>query len=286
MAGVIRLRMTEWSIGQKDAPLVVALPGALAPRSSFARLGQLLGETFRFVAVDLPGQGESEKPAPAKFEYSPSRFAEALAGVLSALDGGRAHLLGHGLGGAVGIHLAARHPELVRSLALVSPAVHLAQPRPLWRFLLAPIVGDLLFRQIAGQGLYSRVYRDKIHAEARPETLNHAFESLASPAARRALLAYLRRSLDCRAVIADCRRLRCPSLLVWGREDRLLPLKEGRLLCREIANTGFEIIDTGHAPHEEAPERLAHLLGAFYQGQRAGSTTAKPPRVTPVPKSS
>lgn len=271
VAGAIRIRMSEWVGPGASETMVLAVPGVLAPRSSFRQLGLLLGQSFRFAVVDLPGLGESEKPPPHKFEYSPRRFAEALTDLLGALGVGRAHFLGHGLGGAVVIHLATRHPELVRNLALLSPAGVRETSSPAKRFLTAPLVGELLFRQLLNERIYGSFYRDRVQKSVSTEELNEYFAALSSPASRMALLALLRNAQDARAIVADSRRLRCPSLLLWGRHDRLTPLKEGRLFARELEGAGFEILDTGHAPHVETPEVVGRILEKFFLGQRAGT---------------
>ena len=67
--------------------------------------------------VDLPGSGESDKPAGP---YSTDGYADQFAGFLGAIGVERAHVAGVSLGAAVGMHLAARHPERVRSLSLHS----------------------------------------------------------------------------------------------------------------------------------------------------------------------
>ncbi len=270
LAGPIRLRTTEWSCQDGETrPAVVALPGVLAPRSSLAPLGRLLGRHFRFIAVDLPGLGESEKPPPTKYDYSPARVAESLTDLMGGLGLARAHVFGHGLGGAAAIHLGARRPELVRTIALVSPlGPKGAFPGPL-RLLLAPVIGELALGQLMSQRLFSHQFKSRIHKEASPEDISANFFGVSSPASRAALLALLRNSVDTRSIIADCRRLRCPTLLLWGREDCLIPLTLGRMLAREIPGTGFEILDAGHAPHTEIPDQCAELLRRFFSGERA-----------------
>lgn len=270
LSGPVRLRTTEWSTpGADGREAIIALPGALAPRTSLAPIGQLLGKSFRFIAVDLPGLGESEKPAPTRYEYSPARFSESLTDLMGGLGLARAHIFGHGLGGAAAIHLGARRPELVRTIALVSPmGPEGAVPAPL-KLLLAPVIGEIVFRQLMSQRLYARHYRARIHAGVEPEEAASNFAAISSPASRAALLALLRNSVDTRSIIADCRRLRCPTLLLWGRADRLVSLQLGRMLAKEIPGTGFEILDSGHAPHRELPEQTAGLLRRFFSGERA-----------------
>src|ERR671927_1883475 len=74
-------------------------------------------EHFSCIAADLPGSGESDKPAGP---YSTEGYADQVAAFLEAIGVERAHVAGVSLGAAVGIHLAARHPGRVRSLSLHS----------------------------------------------------------------------------------------------------------------------------------------------------------------------
>src|SRR6478672_1388328 len=74
-------------------------------------------EHFSCVAIDLPGSGESDKPAGP---YSTEGYADQVAAFLGAIGIEQAHVAGVSLGAAVGLHLAARHPGRVRSLSLHS----------------------------------------------------------------------------------------------------------------------------------------------------------------------
>ena len=74
-------------------------------------------EHFSCIAVDLPGSGESDKPAGP---YSTEGYADQVADFLAAIGVESAHVAGVSLGAAVGMHLAARHPGRVRSLSLHS----------------------------------------------------------------------------------------------------------------------------------------------------------------------
>lgn len=272
-SGVVRLRTTEWkapSLGE-DAPAILMLPGVLAPRLSFRPIALELCHAFRVIAVDLPGFGESEKPSPHRYPYGVNAFAEAIADLFGGLELPRAHLLGHGLGGDVALRIATQHPELVRRLALIAPLAHPEGSSLTFRPLLAPVLGGLLLRQLVGRSWFFRIYRDKIWSQAPAEQLNSYYESLSPPAARSALLATLRSSQDSRGLIADSRLVRAPTLILWGRSDRLIPVENGRYLSREMPHAGLEISSSGHAPHEERPNETARILESFFDGQRAGS---------------
>jgi pimeloyl-ACP methyl ester carboxylesterase len=226
---------------------------------------------MRVIAVDFPGFGDSEKPSDQRYAYGVAAFADAIADLFGGLGLARAHVLGHGVGGAVALRLSASRPELVKRLALIAPLAHPARAPLQMRPLLAPVVGGLLFRQLAGKSLYIRVYRERINPSVETQDLDGYYEALSSPASRAALLATLRDAQDSRPVIADCRRVRAPTLLIWGRNDRLFPIEYGRYLSREMPHAGLEILNSSHAPHEEVPEDTARVLLDFFGGKRAGS---------------
>jgi pimeloyl-ACP methyl ester carboxylesterase len=272
-SGIVRLRTTEWRgplVDPSSTP-IVALPGVLAPRISFRALATRLAETFRVIAVDFPGFGESEKPPSKKFNYGVGAFSEAIFDLFAGLGLSRAHLLGHGVGGAVALKMAARHPESVARLALIAPLVHPAGAGWGARTLLAPILGSVLLLQVIGKGSFARLYRERINPDISLKSLEEYYSSLSEPASRGALLQTLRSSQDTQSLIADSRIVRAPSLILWGRDDRLFPVEHGRFLSREMPSAGLELFSCAHAPHEQRPEETARALSIFYSGNRAGS---------------
>jgi len=266
------MRVTEWTSAESkgaSARAVLALPGLLSPRTALAPISRLLARSFRVVAVDLPGFGDSEKPPPSKYPYSLAAFCEGLADLFGALSLPRAHLLGHGFGGTAALHFAAEHPELVERLCLIAPMGDLAE-RPVRQALLAPVVGGLVFRQLASRALFRAIYKGWVNARASSPVLDDYYESMAPPAARAALLATLRNGTSAQTLIADLRRVRAQSLFVWGANDKVFPIAEGRAISREMPHAGFEVLPLGHAPQEEAPERVADIVQRFFDGRRAG----------------
>ena len=99
-----------------NGPPVVLLHGLFVDHRIWDGVTAALAEEFRVVAPDLPGFGESEKPGPSRFDYGVDAFAEAIADLYAGLEIGRAALVGHGLGAAIALTVAARHPELVSHL--------------------------------------------------------------------------------------------------------------------------------------------------------------------------
>jgi pimeloyl-ACP methyl ester carboxylesterase len=253
---------------------VLCLHSLFVDARAFGALGALLSDEYRVICPDLPGFGDSEKPPPSRFSYGVEAFAEALVDLYGGLGLRRSIVVGHGLGGSIAMTLAARHPELVSRLVLIDP---ICRPTPLflgYRALLVPFVGGIVFKQLLGKTAFRALFRDRLYgcdASIPSQTIDAYFESFNSPAGRGSLLATLRATSDTRPVLAQTVRLNVPTLVIWGRNDRFQPASFGQRLSREIRNAGFELLNTGHSPHEEEPDVLAPSLRRFLRAERASS---------------
>jgi pimeloyl-ACP methyl ester carboxylesterase len=265
-ASGVRLRVAESGVG----PTVVLIHGLFVDHTSWDRVTELMTGRFRVIAPDLPGFGESEKPPPNRFPYGVDAFAEAIADLYAGLELGRAAVVGHGLGGAVALTLTARHPELVSRLILVDPLCYSAYPRLLRRVASTPFVGGFVFKQLWGRALFRSHFRKTMLSEGAtvdPQRIDAYYQTFNSPAARGSALATLRNTVDTRPIVAQTSRIQTPSLVLWGRSDRLYPVSFGQRLSREIRGARFELIDTGHAPQEERPEELAAHISRFLEAK-------------------
>lgn len=226
------------------APWVLALHGwardhrdfaaALAPREG--------GEAIDAIALDLPGFGAT--PAPGEPWGSP-QYAAAVAEVLAEMAP-RVVVLGHSFGGRVAVHLAAAHPEQVAGLVLAGvplsrPDGARSRPAPAYRAI----------RSLARIGL------------VREPALERVRQRYGS-ADYRAVTGVMR-SVFVRSVAeeygAALAAVACPTILVWGEDDRETPLDVGRRA--EAAIKGAELVvlpGTGHLSPTEAPGALRDAL--------------------------
>ena len=207
--------------------------------TNWTDLMALLRDRVDGVAVDLPGFGWS--PPPRDGDYSLTRTADTLAELISArFDGRPTHVFGNSMGGAIAVQLAARHPELVRTLTLVSPAlpkvgvrltnVHLP-------VIATPGIGTTLMKRYLTLDAATRARATIAVCFADPETvpekrMAEAIEEVrrrdqlpyvadAFVQSLRALLAtYLDRSPERPWKLAE--GITCPTLLVHGRVDKLV----------------------------------------------------------------
>jgi len=257
--------------GEGRGPPVVLIHGFLTSHLSFDDVIDELAERFHVIAPDLPGFGESEKPNPARYAYGVESFAEALADLISAFGVGRACVLGHAFGGAVAITFASAYAELVKRLVLVAPLCYPYRVSRRIRWPLTPVVGGVLFKQLYGRRTFRNYFEEEVFS-TRSTTpfsrIDRLYDLFNTPSARESAYAVLKSMLDTRPVVARVSRVRQPTLVVWGRDDRIFPAAFALKLTREIPDARLELFDAGHAPHEERPRDFAEVVAEFFEGQR------------------
>jgi pimeloyl-ACP methyl ester carboxylesterase len=260
-----RVRFVEAGSGR---PLVL-LHDYLSSHIAWEDVLPTLAARFHVIAPDLPGFGESEKPPPSRYAYGVDAFAESIADVIAALGISRVSVCGHALGGAVALTLAANHAHLVEKLVLVSPLAFEARPDPAAYAATIPVVGPLFFKQLFGRTLFRKHFRDRsADAGKRAARVDYLFDLFNVPAAREAAFATLLSVQDTRAVVAGLSRVVAPTLVAWGRADRVAPVEQGRRLVRELRGARLEVLESGHSPPEECPEAFAEIVARFIAGAK------------------
>jgi pimeloyl-ACP methyl ester carboxylesterase len=214
------------------------------------------------LAPDLPGLGHSDA-ADAGFELG------AVAGALAAELVQRTHepfdLVGNSLGGAIALLLAARHPDLVRRLVLVSPAGF--APRPPAISALVGLVGPqviALRRRVGSQLAWSATARRALLwgniAEPQRLAAAHAramLESSRGSAQIGPALASILQA-DLRDELAGLTR---PLGVIWGERDRIVPINSLDVIRELRPDAVVETIPrTAHVPHVERPEEFVAVL--------------------------
>jgi triacylglycerol lipase len=226
-------------------PLVLIHGGSGSPALEFGRVFTPLSRTFRVIAPYMPGFAPSEQP---DLPYDATTFVDYLGGFLTASGAKRATLLGESFGGWVVGHYAARQgmksswgPRLptISHLVLVDAAlqVHAGDGGSAKDTINDPEVGR---QSYAFYMTLPKVDNTKVMTAVGPHMLS-------DPVSDESLEA-----------------LHTPTLVMWGREDKLLPLDRGRHYASQIPNAHLEIVDAcGHAPAMEQPHAFMAALGTF-----------------------
>jgi pimeloyl-ACP methyl ester carboxylesterase len=265
----VRTRVVQ--AGADNEAALILVHGFLTSHHSFDQVIDAFATRFHVIAPDLPGFGDSEKPSPINYAYGIEAFTETVADLVAAFGVGRAAILGHSLGGAVALSLATEHAELVERLVLVDALCYPLSLGFRSRLPLIPILGSLLFKQLLGRRTFRAHFRSNVFAPDFPfptAYVDQLFDAFNSPSGREGAYAVLTAALDTRAIVAKLPRVHVPTFVVWGRDDGLLPYGHGQRLAREIHGAKLEILDAGHAPHEEQPAKFVHVVTQFLEGHR------------------
>ena len=202
---------------QGDGEPLLLIPYTSADHACWAFQLPAYTEQFNCIAIDLPGSGESDKPAGP---YSTEGQADQVAAFLGAIGIERAHVAGMSFGGAVGIHLAARHPGRVRSLSLHS-AWHASDDYlktvvEQWRTL-APALATVA--DVVIQGIFPWCFTPEMYVE-RPEFVD-TLEDFVRGRPAQPLDAFLAQTdaviaHDASAALSE---IDAPTLITFGARD-------------------------------------------------------------------
>lgn len=236
-----------------EGSLVLFLHGLGATRTSWDAQLAALGHDYRCVAWDMPGYGLSEPLV----DFSLAAAADAAAMLIDHL-GGSAHVAGLSMGGMIALHLALRHPDCVRSLAILdsSPAFGMDGTDPdAWRAArLAPLDAGAQVPDFA-----EPVLRGIMGPNASDEAVAAAVASML-----RVPLAGLRQTIaalpghDVRARLGE---IAAPTLVVVGELDEETPPAYSEAIAAGIPGARLAVIPgAGHYTSFEAPDALNALL--------------------------
>ena len=254
-----------------EGPPLVLIHGYLVSHYYFKPVIAELGKRFEVIAIDLPGHGESDRPSPDRFGYDLPALADVVAATLDALGIAKARVWGHSMGGAVALTVAARHPDKVERL-LVEDAAFYPLPLPLTgKLVLTPLIGRFIFMNLYSRrefaGFERTAYSDpSLFSEEAVDYYWERFNRAGGRAALYATFKHVIASPDDRG--GDLVRIKAPTLIVWGEDDRIVPVAHGERLAKEIANAKFTVIKAcGHVPHEEGVVALLAAAVPFLVGE-------------------
>lgn len=256
-------------------PTFLLLHGFLASTFTWREVQAPLAAIGRTIAFDRPAFGLSARPLPGDpgwpagaSPYAAAAQVEQTIHLMDALGVERAVLVGNSAGGTLALRIALAHPERVRALVLLDPAVYTDGPPPWTRWLLDTPqlrrVGPLLLRGLADQSqrMVDAAWHDPSRVDAATWTGYRRW--LGVDGWDQALWHFTLAARDHADVREGLAAIRAPTLVITGDDDRVIPTAESVRLAEAIADAELVVIGAcGHVPQEECPEPVLAAIRGF-----------------------
>ena len=253
-----------------QGPPVILLHGFGACTYTWRHLAPELAGDHRVFALDLKGYGLSDKPEDGR--YAVSDQAEMVAAFIRAQDLHNLAIIGHSMGGGVALmayfKVQEDTPARIKRLVLIDSAGY-PQKMP-WFILLAriPVVNRLVTRLLSPRFatyivLKKCYYNDDKITEEQVDTYAY-YGSL--PGAREAVRQTARQIVpaEIEALTAKHKTIKVPVLIIWGAEDKVVPVKLAKKFKEDIPDSELVILPRcGHIPPEEEALKTNQLIAAF-----------------------
>ena len=249
--------------GPQDAQALIMVHGYTSSLESWEALTKSLANDYRIIRPDLPGHGLTGPDSQKR--YSNEETVAFLSNFIDALDIEAPVLIGNSLGGLVSWRVAARSPEKVSQLVLISPggfSINGVTDEPvdvpmMLKFYLtkAPEAG---VRQAT-----SNLYADpETLSEERVTTIQYMMQRQGNGDAFVERLSVF--TLPDPTI--DLEKVKSPTLVVWGQQDKMIPVSQATWFSDALPNSTLKIYENaGHVPQEETPEQLAEDIRLFLE---------------------
>ncbi len=246
---IVKGLATEYS-DEGEGPALLFLPGWMNTLHTFDELASQLASKNRIIRLDFPGFGGGTESPPT--DWHVGDYASFVKDFIAKIGLTSYILVGHSFGGRVAIKGIAQGVLRPPRLILIASA-GIARHRTFRNRLLTLIakIGKALMH-IPPFFLWRKYMRKKLY-----EKLGSDY--LAAGALSQIYLNTIKEDLT------ECaRKISVPTLLVWGSEDNMTPLKDGKLFAELIKDSKLEVLPgVGHSPHRDRPEEVARLIRNF-----------------------
>lgn len=252
--------------GPENGELLILLHGYSIPSFLWDRTINLLNQKgIRTLSYDMYGRGYSDRP---DIIYNPSLFTNQLSELLKQLDIREpVYLAGISMGGAVCVDFAAKHPEKVKSLILISPYGYPQELGFMAELIKKPFIGGYMMA-VAGDRVFSSRLTKNFYKT--PENLNEVrsryLEQMKIKGYKRALLSTMRHTMpvDFSYQFKEIGQSGKNVLLIWGKKDNVVPFSFSARVLKDVPQAVLKPLDDiGHSPPLEIPETTASLIEEF-----------------------
>ena len=259
--------------GDPVNPKILLIHGYTASVYVWKNVAPVLAENgFHVIAIDLLGFGYSDKPR--WFDYSIESQARMISRFMNRLGIGRAVVVGSSYGGAVAGTLALDYPERLEKLVLVDAVCNDGpKSHPLMKLAAFPGIGEALTPFILDSKAFARsrmhttlapvnhhlITQDRVESTVRPLSAADAHHSVLEAA----------RNWHADRIERDAGLISQQTLIIWGEQDKIVPLRDGYSLHNAILRSRFVVLpDCGHMPQEEKTEVFCKLVTEFCRDKK------------------
>ncbi len=233
-----KIRYLEEGDSKKNVILLHGLGGSA---ERWLKVIPLLSSKYRVIAPDMIGYGHSDKPS---VDYTIEFFAKYLSGFINSLGLSKTVLIGSSLGGQVAAECAGSN-DIIEKLILVAPSGAMKRSNPTMdAYMMAALYPNLTSARIAFEMMSGTGTVDE-------DTVNNFVERMRSPNAKLAFLSSVL-SVKNSQIRDSLQKIKTPTLLLWGKEDKMIPIENAQEFIGSIRNCKFrELNGIGHLPHVE-----------------------------------
>ena len=261
-------RVHYQEFGDATRPTILLIHGYTASLYVWKTTAPMLADAgFHVVAVDLLGFGYSDKPS--WFDYAISSQARVVARFMNVVGIGRATIVGSSYGGAVAATLALDYPERVEKLVLVDTVCNdNLRNHPVLKLAAIPGVGEVLTPFLVDSRAYQRrrmrtTLSPANHELITDERVEGILRPLTAADAHHSLLA-TSRAWAADRIEQDAHLIDQPTLIIWGEDDRVIPVSDGHKLHDSILHSRLVVFhDCGHVPQEEKSDLFVEVVNEF-----------------------
>ncbi len=237
-----------------DKPPILLIHGLASSTYTFRRIIPLLQKHFSIIAVDLPGFGKSEKST--SFVYSFQNYAKVMFECIHQFGISNPYIVAHSMGGQIALNMAILAPEKINKLILLNSSGYLKRAKRLlicssYLPLFEKCIHYYIGRKDVRDYLKNVFFNQNLIND---EIINEFAKPLAEKEFYKALVRLLRhREGD--LLPHQLQEIQTPTLLIWGEEDRVVPVQVGQRLVKDLPDARLITYkNAGHLITEERPE--------------------------------
>lgn len=261
-------------------PALLLLHGLGCDHTTWLPVLKKLSRRYTVIAPDLLGHGASDKP---RADYSVGGYANGMRDLLTVLGIDKVTVVGHSLGGGVAMQFGYQFPERTERVILVAPGGLGPEVTPLIRAVslpgFNPVMGVLTLPGIRHLGLAGMraLARTGLSVTHDLDEVADIYDTFKDPRSRRAISHVVRAVVDARGQVVtmvDRAYLTqaMPMLVVWGSDDRVIPVKHARTAAAAAPGAIVEVLgNSGHFPHKDHPERFVKIVNDFIRSTQPAS---------------